>query len=391
MHKKGFHPGRQALRVLLLVAVLAGIVGWGGAQAQETEPPLPLSPNTLSPIVANVPNAGKHLMRTVDWQPFQVRGVNYIRPTSLDPKTCPELQFGGVNSHCPWSRAAIMEDMDRFRARGVNTVRVFLNFYAFGGFRMTYPGYDLTPALNHLDEFIQIANSRDIYVMPVLLAKYPQDSHFDAEDFSIALNWHVFPIVSRFANHPGILAWDIFNEPDIAGPVDVRCWDWDNGAFPLCFELAAQRMLFLNMLRDEVKRLDFYTPLTISMAFAKSYFRPAGAYTVPMADLVDFYSFHYYDNDPYDSGRYEQHWYYGQGFPADLERSLNELEALNLDKAVVISEIGFPAGAGMHRTLDESYRDLHIVMDITRSRELGGVILWPFESSPDVIVHDLFW
>jgi exo-beta-1,3-glucanase (GH17 family) len=370
----------------LLMLVL--VASMGGVRAQE---PAPAPLTTLSPIVANVPNAGRHLMQASTWQPFEVRGVNYVRVTDADPQLCSELHFGGVNSLCPWDSTLIAADMDRLRSRGVNTVRVFLNFYAFGGFRMNYPSYRIEPALNHLEEFITIANRRNIYVMPVLLAKYPQDSHFGVEDFWMAMNWHVSPIVERFAGHPGILAWDIFNEPDIAGPVDVRCWDWDNGAFPLCFNLATERMLFLNMLRDEVKRLDFDKPVTVSVAFAKSYFRPEGAYSVRLADLVDFYSFHYYDNDPYDSGRYEQHWYYGAGFPQDFERSINELEALNLDKPIVVTEVGFPSGAGAMRTLEETHRDLRTVMRLSREKGISGVVLWPFQPTPEEVIGDVFW
>jgi len=365
--------------VLLLFAVL---VGAGPALART--PPAEPKP-TLPLIVAR----GTTLMNAETWQPFEVRGVNYIRPTSFKSEACSELRFD-MNSECPWDRPAIAADMEHLRARGVNTIRVFLNYYAFGGRRVDQPLYDIETPLERLDELIAMANQHHIYVIPVLLAKYPQNTHFDPEDLWHAMDVHVRPVVERFANHSGILAWDLFNEPDIAGPVDVRCWDWDNSGFPLCFNLATQRLLFLNMLRDEVRQMDPHRLLTVSVAFAKSYFRPSGAYYARLADLVDFYSVHYFDNEPYDSGRYAQHWYYGEGFPRDLERSIDELHALNLNKVIVITEAGFPSNEGA-RQLADVQRDLRTLLQLTRSKQVSGVILWPFQEEPEHLIHDLFW
>lgn len=356
------------------------------ASVALAQAPAPSPPASISPVIIH---GGQTFIKVSSWEPFEIRGVNYVRPSNTDSQQCPDLDFG-AHSTCPWNSQQIASDMQRLQGLGVNTVRVFLNFYAFGGARMNYPHYSPEPALNHLADFISIANQHNIYVMPVLLAKYPQHSHFNAEDLAFALDNHVRPIVERFANHPGILAWDLFNEPDIASPVDIRCWDWDNRAFVLCYGIAQKRMLFLNMLRDEVKRMDLYKPLTISVAFAKSYFRPEGAYSVPLAMLVDFYSFHYYDNDPYDSGRYAQHWYYGDGFPSDLERSIDELVALNLNKPIVVSELGFPSGNGALRQLDKVQHDLRIARQITQHKGISGMILWPFQAQPEEYVTDLF-
>jgi endo-1,4-beta-mannosidase len=319
--------------------------------------------------------------------PFEVRGVNYIHPSNADLAKCPALQFG-ADGNCPWELAPIAADLDRLKALGVNTIRVFLNYYVFGGARAIDPTYRMDQPLAHLDSLIAEANRRDIYVLPVLLAKYPQD-RFRAQDYAVALDLHVRPVVTHLAGKPGLLAWDLFNEPDLGGPVDQRCWDWDNADFPLCFPLANERLSFVKMLHDEVKRLDPLRLTTVSLGFAKNYFEPHNA-DLRLADVVDFYAFHYYDDDPYDSGRYAAHWYYGQGFPEDQRRAIEELAALKLDKPIVITELGFPTGAGAKRTADDLRRDLRTALQVARDEQISGVMLWPFQATIDELVGDLF-
>lgn len=342
--------------------------------------PLPRDLEQLPPITAN----GSSLLSGD--QPFEVRGVNYIHTTDATPE-CAVLHFGG-DGNCPWDLNAIAADMDRYQALGINTVRIFLNYYVFGGAQELDASYSMAEPLAHLDAFIEVANRRGIYVLPVLLAKYPQD-RFGGANAERALDLHVRPIVGHLADRPGILAWDIFNEPDIGSPIDLRCWDWDNADFPLCFPLANERLHFLKTIKDAVKGIDSDRLTTISAAFAKSYFRPIGA-DLRMADLVDVYTFHYYDNDPYDSGRYAAHWYYGQGFPADLKRGIEELYALQLNKPVIVTELGFPTGEGAQRTTEQLRRDLATARDVVRAENTSGMILWPFQVQPGELVGDLY-
>lgn len=356
--------------LVLLIALLSACA------AATTSPPA-----GLAPISAD----GARLL--AGGRPFEVRGINYIRPSTADPQRCPDLQFG-ADGNCPWSLAPIEADFDRLRALGVNTVRIFLNYYAFGGAREVDPAYDIARPLAELDRLIAAAEQRDIYVLPVLLAKYPQD-RFGPEHYATALDLHVRPVVQHLTGRPAILAWDLFNEPDIGSPIDIRCWDWDNGDFPLCFELAEERMRFIAMLHDEVKRLDPQRLTTTGLAFAKNYAEPAEA-SMRLADVVDLYTFHYYDNDPYDSGRYAAHWYYGQGFPADQRRAIEELAALQPQRPIIITEIGFPTAPEGVRSSDDLRRDLRIALQTARDERIAGMVLWPFQWPPEELVGDLF-
>lgn len=365
---------RLSKQALLLIALLLA-----GCSTSITSQPG--QPAQLPPIAAE----GAQLV--AGGRAFEVRGVNYIHPTGADLATCSALQFG-ADANCPWDLAPIAADMERLQALGVNTVRVFLNYYVFGGARAADPNYSMAQPLAHLDSLIAEANRRGIYVMPVLLAKYPQD-RFGPDSYAAALDLHVRPVVRHLAGRPGIIAWDLFNEPDLGGPVDPRCWDWDNGDFPLCFTLANERLHFVKMLHDEVERLDPQRLTTVSLGFAKNYFEPGGA-DLRLADLVDFFAFHYYDDDPYESGRYAAHWYYGQGFPADQRRAIAELAALKLDKPIVITELGFPTGPGAKRTLDDLSRDLRTALRTAREERTSGVLLWPFQAGFEELVGDLF-
>ncbi|MFP4437841.1 MAG: cellulase family glycosylhydrolase [Chloroflexaceae bacterium] len=320
-------------------------------------------------------------------RPFEVRGVNYLRPSTDDPVVCPRLQFG-ADGNCPWDLPAIQSDLDQLQALGVNSLRLFLNFYVFGGAQLTDPNYRMDLWLERLDMFITEANQRGIYVMPVLLAKYPQD-RFAPEDYTMALEQHVRPVVTHMAGKPGILAWDLFNEPDIGSPVDIRCWDWDNADFPLCFRLANERKQFIQAIHDEVKRLDPERLTTVGLAFAKNYFEPWEA-DLRLADVVDFYTFHYYDDDPYDSGRYAAHWYYGQGFPDDLQRAVAELAMLEPERPVVITELGFPTDAGSRRTPADLAHDLRRAQQTARAAGAGGILLWPFQDESEALIGDLY-
>jgi endo-1,4-beta-mannosidase len=367
-HHQTAPAARLWLFLVLAIALLCGAL------------PAKAAPSTLPEIGIK----GRQLVS--DGAPFEVRGVNYTRPTG-SPGGCPELSFG-ADGRCPWELGLIDADMERLRALGVNTVRVFLNYYVFGGAKASAASYSLETPLAHLDALIASANSHGIYVIPVLLAKYPQDQ-FTPAGLTLALNLHIAPVVSHLANRSGILGWDLFNEPDIGSPIDERCWDWDNGDFPLCRTLAAQRIAFLTQLYYEVKWLDPTQLTTIGMGFAKSYFRPA-AVPSSLAGLVDFYSFHYYDNDPYDSGRYAQHWYYGEGLARDLKRSIVELHALGWNKPVVVTELGFPSGDGALRNEGQLRNDLRVSLATVREAGASGLVLWPFQTPPENLVGTLF-
>lgn len=322
-------------------------------------------------------------------KPFEVRGINYLRVSGSDPVKCWTLQFG-ADPNCTWDINAMRQDFYRLHAYGINTIRIFLNYYVFGG---SVPIYEADGskgvALQHLEEFITVANQEGLYVMPVLLAKYPQEQ-FGAAHYDHAFNDHVIPLLRGFVGNPGIIAWDLFNEPDIGSPIDLRCWDWDNANYSGCFPLVVERQIFLATLADVVRANDPTHLRTIAMAFAKSHVEPREA-PLRIADMVDMYTFHYYDDSPYDSGRYKNHWYYGQGFPYDLHRSVRELHAIGQSKPIVITEIGFPTDPrDGTRNVSELQRDLQRSRTILRQSDVAGMMIWPFQDDYAHMLSSLY-
>ena len=149
-------PRVWSLRLLAALLLCALLPGCGAPAAQEPGGPLP----------AVTADAGRLL---AGGRSLEVRGVNYIAPSGADHARCPAIQFG-ADPNCPWEIAPIRADFARLRGLGVNTVRVFLNYYVFGGARAANPSYQMDQALAHLDALFAEAEANGLYVLPVLLA-----------------------------------------------------------------------------------------------------------------------------------------------------------------------------------------------------------------------------
>ncbi|HEX9439478.1 MAG TPA: hypothetical protein VF909_07350, partial [Roseiflexaceae bacterium] len=141
------HPTCTISRLIYQINILFALLSIASCTAPSSSTPQ----IQLPPITAD----GSRLLSGS--APFEVRGVNYIHPSDADLSKCPALQFG-ADGNCPWNIAPIAADLDRLKALGVNTVRVFLNYYVFGGARAADPNYRMAQPLAHLDAFIAEAN-----------------------------------------------------------------------------------------------------------------------------------------------------------------------------------------------------------------------------------------
>jgi hypothetical protein len=202
--------------------------------------------------------SGRQLV--VDGVPFHVTGVNYY------PQATPWDRFW---PH--YDPEVVDQDFGLIHSLGLNTVRIFIPFEQFGG-----PGLD--PAmLDRLDDLLRRAEAHSLKVIVTL---------FDFRtDYNLLL-WpeadrHLETLLTRFADHPAILAWDLKNEADLdftqAGRETVLAW--------------------LEHMARLARRYDPNHLLTVGWSSSEA--------AVELVDVLDFVSFHDYLPPEGLAGRYE--------------------------------------------------------------------------------------
>ena len=186
---------------------------------------------------------------TLDGRAFHVAGINYY------PQATPWDAFW---AH--YNPAIIDRDLTRIKGLGLNTVRIFVPYRQFGG-----PRVDRV-MLGRLADLLDRAHAQQLKVIVTL---------FDFRADYDLLHWpdadrHLETLLTRFADHPAILAWDLKNEPDLddarAGQAVVDAW--------------------LAHLIEQARRYDSHHLLTIGWS------GPAAAQR--LAASVDIVQFHYY-------------------------------------------------------------------------------------------------
>ncbi len=180
---------------------------------------------------------------------LDIKGINYY------PQKTPWNMFGKE-----FNDTIIDVDFKIIKTAGLNTIRIFIPYEDFGKAKVN------SEKLKKLKQVLDVAHTNELKVMITLFDFYG--------DYSV-LNWtlnqkHAIEIVSRFKDHPALLAWDIKNEPDLdfdsRGKINVTSW--------------------LKRMSVVVKSIDKKHPITIGWSNAKS--------AVILKNKVDFISFHYY-------------------------------------------------------------------------------------------------
>ncbi len=176
-----------------------------------------------------------------------IRGINYY------PQATPWDLFW-----TEYDPEIITQDIALMRELTFDTVRVFIPYQQFE---------DQPALLENVQDFMDQADAANLRVILTLFdfrADYQLLSWPDADR-------HAETVVTAFAEHPALFAWDIKNEPDL---------DYDsNGQVTVDAWLAHTIRL--------VRRFDPDGRVTIGWASAEN------AHT--HADQLDFVSFHYYD------------------------------------------------------------------------------------------------
>jgi hypothetical protein len=187
----------------------------------------------------------------VDGAVWEIAGINYY------PKAAPWTKFWPE-----YVATTTLTDLDLIKGLGLNTIRIFVSYADFGA--------DQVPqtAIDKLRHFLDQAALRDLKVIVTIF-----DHHTD----HAVRNWaaddrHLAGLIPPFADHPAILAWDIKNEPNR---------DYEFNTQPLVDA----------WLRHVARTVRGYDPnhlITIGWS------QPEAA--AHLTDVVDFISFHYFED-----------------------------------------------------------------------------------------------
>lgn len=263
----------------------------------------------------------------------QLRGINYY------PKDAPWDTFGEkFNVDMLNKDLKIIKDLD------LNTIRVFVGYEDFG------KEYVLPEKLEKIEKLLDSAHQNDLKVIVTLFDFYGNYSIFDWP----AAQKHARAIVSRFKDHPAILAWDIKNEPDLdfASRGKERVLGW------------LQTMI--NTVRSE----DSDALITIGWSSPEA--------ALELQEEVDLISFHYYKE--------------AEGFQEAFATLRSKTE-----KPLMLQEFGLSTYRGFWRPFGESQTDqkeYYETMLQTIDKEKLHFAFWTlydFTEVPSQVVGKLPW
>ena len=264
-----------------------------------------------------------------------IKGLNYY------PKESPWDTFGNR-----YNDSIVAADCKTIRGMGLNTLRIFIPYADFGKAQIA------VDRLARVRSFLDVAEMEGLKVVITLFDFYG--------DYSVP-NWtqtfaHAQKIVTALKDHPGLLAWDLKNEPDLdfatRGKEEVMAW--------------------LSELALRVKKWDGLHPVTIGWSSPEA--------AVNMAKEVDFVSFHYYR---------------GTGdFISAYEKMLG---AIPNGKITVLQEYGRSSYSGVWNAFLNSeaqqaayYKEFQSMLDKKQIPFLFWT-LYDFKKVPTTVVGSLPW
>lgn len=181
---------------------------------------------------------------------YPIAGVNYY------PQAAPWTKFWPE-----YDPQQTTVDLQQVHALGLNTVRIFLSYVDFGGSEI------LPQRRAQLADFLGRANQAGLKVIVTIF-----DHHTDHHPSTWAADArHLATLIPDFAAHPAILAWDIKNEPDR---------DYGYNSQPLVDA-------WLRFVARHVRQHDPNHLITIGWSTPEA--------AVALVDVVDFVTFHYFD------------------------------------------------------------------------------------------------
>ncbi len=251
--------------------------------------------------------------------PTSLNGINY------EPRDTPfDRQWTNFDER------VVAKDFDTIAKLGLDSVRIFVPFYDFGGENPK------EQRLSEVERLLDLAAARKLRVVITL---------FDGRVDHRPVRWpgddlHLQTVIARLKDHPALAMWDIKNEPDR-----------DDGIYATRLEVRA----WLAHMTSTVRSLDPKTPITIGWATAQSASDPA------MSNLVDVVNFHWY-------------------LPVNgLRKVIENLRATTGGRPIMIGEYGLPtwdsAFPGGHTELEQAayYADF---LTVAQDENINSTMAW---------------
>ncbi|PIQ26563.1 hypothetical protein COW36_01645 [bacterium (Candidatus Blackallbacteria) CG17_big_fil_post_rev_8_21_14_2_50_48_46] len=180
-------------------------------------------------------------------QRFFLHGVNYY------PQEIPWSLFWNC-----YSTVLVREDFRNLKRLGFNTVRIFVPYQVFGGRKPE------AVMMAHLKDLLNQAQAQGLVCIVTLFDMFSEYADLESSQA------HLSRLLSDFAGHPAILAWDLKNEVDL---------DYPHYSRPVV-------QAWLKHLSQAFHRLAPRSLLTVGWS------NPERALDLQAQDLV---SFHYFD------------------------------------------------------------------------------------------------
>jgi len=184
--------------------------------------------------------------------PSLIRGFNYTPANVASPRH-------HVDCWVHYDSATIQFDLDLAKSLNLNQVRVFIPYAVYSEDKADLPA--------NLHHFVRECHKRGIGVMPVVgSGPWLKDTSLRVQ----GKEWVQF-LVKTISDEPGLVMWDVMNEPDWpTTPKEMVLRKYDNAKF----------------MAKTFHEFDPKTPVTIGMAFVDG--------MIELADYVDVLQFHDY-------------------------------------------------------------------------------------------------
>lgn len=179
----------------------------------------------------------------------------------------------GVNYGLTADQAVLERDLGYAKRVNLNSTRIWLNYQAYEREPQAY--------IDRLRNFIRTSKRLGFSTMPILFNGNSLNPDTLKDAFRPRGDAYVKAIVEAIKDEPGLLMWDIMNEPFTNDYYDRATGDEKK-------QHEAEITAFVRYYLTDVKKLDPVNAITVGYTFSRQ--------LEPTADLVDVLTFHDYTN-----------------------------------------------------------------------------------------------